>query len=202
MRITKIDNVASVPIWFAVLATTCSCFGASERRNPNVERVESAEYNFSVAFPKGLRVCPSMSGDQVHGFVVRIGSTSSDCTKSRDADATISVYAYSNATFEMTPEQELSGLCRPDTGDVNGDLAALAFPGFRSARCHAQNADGSTNVYVVTQAGRWPGMGNSPESGAPYINYTAALHTFDNRITRDLDLFRKVLGSVQIGYEK
>jgi hypothetical protein len=171
----------------------------------DTQRVRNQEYNFSVVFPGGSPVCTATSGDQPHGFFVRLSATQGDC---RNVDkepnvSVISVNAYSNATFENSPEEEIAGLCRKGrAGDERGAMKGLTFVGRRSANCQLKQADGSIDIYVVTQAGQWPGAHESQELKAPYINYTASLHSTQDRMFGDLKAFRRVLNSVRIEYPK
>jgi len=114
----------------------------------------------------------------------------------------ISVYAYGNVTFEKTPEEEIAGLCQKSGHDQENTMKGLKFPGRHSAQCQLQRADGSIDIYVVTQAGRWPGAPESQEFKTPYINYTASLHTTQGRMPEDVRAFTNVLDSVRIGYPK
>jgi hypothetical protein len=183
----------------AVLGACISGAGASE-----AQRVRNEEYGFSVAFPAGLRVCTAVSGDHPHGFFVRLNGDQGECggAAAKSDVSVIGVYAYYNSTFETSPEEELAGLCRESgNDDKSGKLKSLGFAGRHSARCQVQHADGSIDIYVVTQAGQWPGAQESPELKTPYINYTASLHTTHSRMADDLKTFSGVLKSVRI-YQK
>ena len=173
------------------------CVGYTATAAANAKRLQNAEYRFSVAFPRELRVCNAMSGAQIHGFYVHLGG---DCqAPSGDpAQRAISVYAYFNTIFASTPEEGISGLCRGGVPDAGVETGTLGFPGRRSAGCHARLDDGSIVVYVVAQAGRWPESEPSPLD-TPYINYTAALRTTQATKDEDLAMFGAVLSSVQIG---
>lgn len=199
MSTPRVNRIVRAVFWLGVLVTTCSCIGAGGGHYQNT-RIESAQYQFSVVFPEGLPVCPAMSGEQVHGYYVHFGSVATDCNTVEGVGATISVYAYANTTFEQTPKDEATSLCHFESSDRRIDIASLTFPGRLSASCRNGNADGSIDIFVVTQAGRWPDAGKFPEFDSPYVNYIATLHTFSNRIDGDLDVFRKVLASVEIGY--
>ncbi len=165
-----------------------------------VQRVGNQEYRFSVVFPSGFRVCTAKSGDQPHGFFVRLSGGDQECVVGNSVDVSaISVNAYSNATFETSPEEAIAGLCNKGGGDNEiVAIGTLSFSGRRSAQCHQQHADGSIDIFVVAQAGQWPGAHESQELNAPYVNYTASLHSTQSRLSEDLIVFRKVLGSVRI----
>ena len=100
-------------------------------------------------------------------------------------------------------EAEIDVLCQKGGG--NNEIVAietLRFSGHRSVQCHQQLADGSIDIYVVAQAGQWPGPHESPEFNTPLINYMASLHSTQGRLSEDLKVFRKVLCSVRIDYSK
>lgn len=191
-----------------ILCGILYCIGVSDAFASATQRVSNQEFKFSVSFPAGNVVCTATSGDQPHGFFVRLDASQIDCKnlKKDTAISVISVYAYNNTTFESTPEEELVGLCRER--DANGKLSegrvlkGLTFKGRHSAACRTIRADGSIDIYVVTQAGKWPSSHDSPDMDAPYINYTASLHTTPSRMDRDIKTFHKILKSVQIEYSK
>jgi len=187
----------------ALVAALCGA-SASIAFATDTQRVSNYEYRFSAVFPGGVRVCTAASGDQPHGFFVRLNGSDQECSTGKNADVSaISISAYSNATFENSPEEEIAGLCQKRGGnDETVAIGKLRFSGRRSAQCNQQHADGSIDIYVVTQAGQWPGAHESQELNTPYINYTASLHSTQSRLSEDLKLFRKVLGSVRIGYSK
>lgn len=191
------------PSSFAILAMTAlSAFIVSASAS-EAQRVKNEEYRFSVAFPAGLRVCDAVSGAQPHGFFVHLNVDGGDCgaVAVKSDVSVISVYAYSNATFESSPEEEIAGVCREGvTGAMSGRLKGLAFVGHHSARCQVQHVDGSVDIYVVAQAGTWPGTQESPELKTPYVNYTASLHTTRDRMAEDLRIFSRVLKTVRIEY--
>ena len=186
--------------WFVLVGAVSSCAAAE------VIRVTNLEYKFSVTFPAGETVCPAMSGDHPHGFFVRFGSRSSGCSSpSVDSElSAINVHAYSNATFEQTPREEVSGLCGRGNGRDEpahrASLKALTFGDRLSAACEITRDDGSIDIYVVTQAGKWPQGSESSGPNAPYVNYTASLHTTPKQLARDLLAFRLVLKSIRIDY--
>lgn len=188
--------------WIALLGVVTSC-AASE-----VNRVANSEYKFSVSFQTADPVCTAMSGDHPHGFFVRLdpGSIGCDSPTIDPEISAISIYAYGNSTFEQTPEEEVNGLCRNADGSdgkvAKDSLRNLAFSGRPSAACENAQADGSIDIYVVTQAGSWSKEGESSGPNAPYVNYTAALHTTPKHLARDLPLFRLVVKGVRIDYPK
>ena len=188
----------------ALLMALCGVSVSSSSAS-DAPRVRNQEYRFSVEFPVGVRICTAISGEQPHGFFVRLNANQSECVSADKTSivSVISVSAYSNATFKKSPEAEIAGLCRQSSADDEIDaMKGLSFVGRRSARCQVQHPDGSIDIYVVTQAGQWPGAHESQELNAPYINYTASLHTTQSRMSEDLKVLRKVLNSVHIGYPK
>ena len=188
--------------WATLLGVVFSCAASETHRFTNLE------YRFSASFPDGNTVCTAMSGDHPHGFFVRFDSSSLGCSSPTvdPAISAISVYAYSNATFEQTAEEEVNGLCQNGSGRdekiAKDSVTNLAFSGRPSAACEITRADGSIDIYVVTQAGKWPQEGGSAGPNAPYVNYTASLHTTPKQLARDLPVFRLVLKSVRIDYPK
>jgi hypothetical protein len=185
-----------------VLLMVYACGGSNGTASSDAKRVENAEYRFSVAFPREVHVCDSMSGEHPHGFFVLLGQANRDCEPSGSTAETraISVDAYGNTTFERTPEDWVPGLCSDGAQNIDVDIATLGFPGRHSARCHVRRRDGSIDIFVVAQAGQWPDKGQSAELDAPYVNYTAALHTTQNHVDADLKTFGVVLATVEIGY--
>jgi hypothetical protein len=187
----------------AVVLALCSAY-VSLAAETDSRDLRNQEYRFSVTFPRDVQVCPATSGGQPHGFFARLTNEEIKCddTRAETNISVISMYAYSNTTFERSPEDEIEGLCRAGTREDGDSIEGLNFPGRRSAQCRVQGADGSIDIYVVTQAGRWPVAQDSQDLTAPYINYTASLHTTENRFPEDLARFRDVLGSVRIEYEE
>jgi hypothetical protein len=162
-------------------------------------RVTNEEYRFSVEFPESARVCEATSGSHPHGFYARLNSK--DCHSSEPNISVISVNAYNNATFEVSPEQEIDGLCRKEKAGHDSDaFKDITFAGRHSANCRREREDGSIDIYVVTQAGRWPGKHESQEFESPFVNYMASLHTTQAFISGDLTKFRRVLSSIRIEY--
>jgi hypothetical protein len=188
-----------------IILVVLSCIAVTDALASDTQRVRNQEYNFSVAFPANVTVCTATSGDQPHGFFVRLDANQRDCHNlNKDSGiSVISINAYSNVTFESVPEEEIAGLCQKDGAhEERGAMKGLSFVGGRSATCKIKQTDGSIDIYVVTQAGQWPGAHESQELSTPYINYTASLHTVQSRIDKDIRVFRRVLESVRIGYPK
>ena len=171
-------------------------------------RVNNDEFGFSVDFDRHHRICRSMTDTKVHGFYVRLDQAEADCdsVSSETGVSAIRVTAEYNSTFDRGLDPALNDACpnRQSTAIPGSSkrLADFGFPGRRSAQCILVNADASIRIYVVTQAGDWPGHPDSPEQSAPYVNYTAALYTSRARVGADLEVFKRVLASVRIRLRK
>jgi hypothetical protein len=182
-------------LFLAVVLSGCQTDSAAQE----TQRFENDAFNLSVEFPAGLTVCTASSGQQPHGFFVRL-EDHVDCqaTIVKPSVSGISVDAYSNTAFWATPEEVAASLCEVKPAVATTSLQGLTFVGIHSVVCEVTRPDGSIDVFVVAQAGQWPGSQNSPELSAPYINYTASLHTTAPNIARDLLVFRNVLRGIRI----
>jgi hypothetical protein len=78
-------------------------------------------------------------------------------------------------------------------------LSGLNFRRYKSVQCATVEPDGSINIDVVTQAGKWVD-GNDPGFQTPLINYRATLHTTPDRLSQDLPMFKRFLEKVDIRF--
>lgn len=78
-------------------------------------------------------------------------------------------------------------------------LSQLAFRRYKSVQCALVQPDGSIDIEVVTQGGKWVD-GNDPGFQTPLVNYRASLHTTPDRLDQDLAMFRRFLEKVDIRY--
>jgi len=176
------------------LATLCAPVPAAAPRAP-VHR--NAQYGIETRFAAGLRVCVALSGDQPIGFYAWLDRRT-DCDSARPpATSSMNVTALYNATFEMS--LSLVG-CRsgavPRGSGIT--LAGLAFRGLRSISCAVRREDGSFEVFVAAQGGRWAAHNRGEEFRAPLINYDAVLKTRPGRVQTDLAMFRALLANTVI----
>jgi hypothetical protein len=149
-------------------------------------------------FPPSLTVCAALSGgDQPIGFYAWIGRRT-DCDAARPPSTSeINVTAAYNATFRRSPTLACRNGEVPRGSGI--DLRGLVFPHFRSVRCAIRRPDGSLEILVATQAGRWGRRYRSPElRGAPLIDYFAVLKTRPNRLGRDMAMFRSLVANTAI----
>jgi hypothetical protein len=198
-------NVAPV-LWFYLSIALAGCSGGTSVQA--TQRQVNSEFKFSVEFPSDISVCTATSGEHPHGFFVRFEDQKTDCraVNVNSSISGISIDAYFNTAFWRTLEDAADAFC--EDGDAQeSEIGAetmnyLAFNERRSLACVVKRSDGSIDVFVVTQAGEWPGPQDSSDLMAPYINYTASLHTTKANMARDLSTFRRVLDSVIIDYPK
>jgi hypothetical protein len=154
--------------------------------------VTSAEYGFSATVPSGMAVCVGRSGTHVHG----VGSVlAGQSCENSDRGASFSLWADYNAAFE----EDAVSVLRLRSGCENSGLGvgewADAISALPTAFCRVDQSDGSVEVLLVAQAGRWPA---TSDTQTPYINYTAALNSSRERIEKDLAVFKSFLASVRI----
>lgn len=98
-----------------------------------------------------------------------------------------------------TPAAEAQPALAPATLIDAKTLSSLNFRRYKSVQCATVEADGSIDIEVVTQAGKWVD-GNEPNFQTPLINYRASLHTSPDRLEQDLPMFRKFLEKVDIKF--
>jgi hypothetical protein len=166
---------------------------------------QNDEFNFHAAFPEGSRVCQAVSSQHPYGYFSWYGQpTACDGAKADANISTMGVYATYNVTYQRSPWGVLPKTCRPVKPDpapaVDAKtLGELAFRRYKSVQCVTKGADGSIDIEVVTQAGKWVD-GNEPSFQTPLINYRATLHTSADRLDKDLPMFRQFLSKVDIKF--
>ena len=91
-------------------------------------------------------------------------------------------------------------LCQEASSSVvdASSLSGLIIDGRHSVACDLKRPDGSIDIFVVTQAGRWPQAQTLAEPEVPSVNYTASLHTTESNLARDIAEFRAVVNSISI----
>lgn len=163
--------------------------GASKRPR----RLMNTEYRFSVEVPSGAVGCT----EGLHGFSILLNPHSGGC-ESSSPQAHVGVFGDYNTEFRATPLEALRDICprRAVWADKSG--LRLTFPGRASAVCRKDSNNGWVDIYVTAQAGLW-GKGFGRNSSAPYIDYTAQLHTRASSLASDLKLLRRVLATVRFG---
>jgi len=178
----------------AVLILICSAIvilGVLQDR-----RVENKEYGFRVTIPSGFPVCYGDSGTHVHGVGTRLDKKA--CKDNRPGPS-FSIWADYNANFMPTALEALRD--NPECDDVPPAWAAAewnnAIGGLRTAICRVDRPDGTTDLTLNAQAGKWP-EGFEEETGKPYINYTVYFGTTKNRLENDLKTFKSFLKSIRI----
>jgi hypothetical protein len=189
---------AQIAAWIVLLTSIHAYSGIPPRR------IANAEYRFSIAFPGDLRICTAKSGDHPHGYFVLLDPQKTDCNHQPvDSVREIEIWADGNTLFVKTPEEYATSYCHSQIPSAKRfDLRGLAFRGHRSVACAADSNSGSIEVYVVTQAGKWPQPPSAAaDSGAPYINYWLNLRTSANHFDRDMTVFRRVLESVRNSHQ-
>ncbi|HVZ29360.1 MAG TPA: hypothetical protein VG839_03130 [Asticcacaulis sp.] len=190
---------------------------------------QNDEFNFHVTFPVGSQVCSAVASEHPYGFYAWYGQpTDCAATAKADASASaMGVYAAYNTTYLRSALATLPKACRPakpvpaatpadgvkpeapaETKPVAAPvpapvdaktLAELNFRRYKSVQCATVQPDGSIDIDVATQAGKWQD-GNDPGFETPLINYRATLHTSPDRLDKDLAMFRKFLAKVDIKF--
>lgn len=186
---------------FVLVSVLLGCSAATSGQGV-AYNFEDFGLNISVEFPAELAVCTARSGGQPQGYFVRFEEGPVDC-ESTSVDPIIGGIGFlvsSNAAFWQSPEEVADGLCRNSAAASVGavDLNELTIPGRSTVACAMRRQDGSTDLFVVTQAGLWPQSPNSPEPPIPMVNFTAWLHTTDQNVDHDLPTFRSMLSSIDI----
>jgi hypothetical protein len=153
------------------------------------------EYKFSAGIPITMISCEAASGNHPHGFTILLHPEKQGCSSSTPQPY-VGLFGDYNVLYAKTPVQSLRFLCSPSQVLESGELHSLAFPGHASAACRKNEENGWVDVFVVAQAGSWPD--ETGKSDAPYINYTAQLHTRAAVLTRDLKIFKRILAAVNI----
>jgi hypothetical protein len=179
-----------------LLALVCLTGAANAADEPRRHRND--EFGIEARFPAGARVCVALSGDHPVGFHAWLGRPT-DCNAPRPPlVSAMNVTAIYNATAETAPDAFLD--CRngsvPRRSGV--DLRGLGFRHAASVRCAVRRRDGSLEILVAAQGGRYARRDGSPLSRAPLINYAAVLKTRPERLRRDLATFRNFLATIVI----
>jgi hypothetical protein len=115
-----------------------------------------------------------------------------------DAKNSASSSPASDSTSSATPLPVPEAKPAPAPVDAK-TLSGLNFRRYKSLQCVTVAADGSIDIDVVTQAGKWVD-GNDPGFQTPLVNFRASLHTTPDRLEKDVPMFRIFLQKVDIRY--
>ena len=177
-----------------ILGFVCVVFALAANAGAQT-RLENKEFRFSVRAPVGTVSCEEASGGHRHGFSFLLNPTPRGCKSSRKQPY-IGLYGDYNVLNYKTPARSLRLLCpQSQRSSEPKDVLRLTFPGHASAACEKEEENGWIDVFVAALAGKWPDAGTSK---APYINYTAQLHTKRAKLRENMRTFRKVLAGVKI----
>lgn len=206
MKILTKKMILLPSLWFYLSVILVGCAGNVSAQS--TQRLVNSEFKFSVEFPADISVCTATSGDHPHGFFFRFEGQKTDCRGANvnSSISSISIDAYFNTAFWRTLEEAAGTLCE-DRGAYAAEIGAevmndLTFKHRRSLACAVKRPDESIDVFVVTQAGEWPGLQDSSDLMTPYINFTASLHTTKANLSRDLQAFLGILDGVIIDHPK
>lgn len=155
------------------------------------------EYGIETRFPAESRVCEALSGDHPIGFYAWLGrQTDCDVPKPPSVSAVNVTALYNTAFYTLPPLSNCRNGSVPRGTGIN--LRGLAFRRLRSISCAIRREDGSLEIFVAAQGGRWRGRNRSAETSAPLVNYSAVLKTNPARLERDMATFRTFLSDIVI----
>lgn len=176
------------------LAMVCGGSVAAAGNGPRLHR--NREYGIQAAFPAGSIVCTALSGSHPVGFHAWLGRPT-DCNAARPPQVSaMNVTATYNATAETAPGAFLG--CRKGSVPRGSgiDLRGLGFRHAASVRCAVARRDGSLEIRVAAQGGRYARRDDPRQSRAPLIDYHAVLTTRPERLGRDMAAFRTFLATI------
>jgi len=180
----------------ALVALVILCTAAATEPGTSVYR--NKEYGILLHVPSGAWICSVPYSGANHGVALLLGTKDERLCKQSSGKRWVSVFASYNVSDETkTLHQNLEWHCKNNSaGGVCGQApVGLSVHGLRSETARLDYADGSMEVYVVTQAGK-PDPDFDPS--VPSINYNVSLHTNAQNYDADLEVFRAVLNNLKI----
>ena len=158
------------------------------------QKYTNSTFGFSVDVPAGTPTCRSEPTQPDHGLDMFLDSGPDGCEKLQTRPY-LGVFAEYNAAMAPNPDAVLAGLNHLK-GIHRGTAPELQIPRRPSAVARVDRDDGWVEIWVVTQAWKWPPP--AEESDLSYVNYIVTLNTTPQRLERDLRRLRALLGKVRI----
>jgi len=171
------------------IAVTSNATAAAKDRE-----IENEEYGIKAKIPDNLPVCIAKTWTHPHGFgTVLVGK---DCDGPDDGPA-FNIWADYNVLFERNALESLKAhpYCSgKDPVWAEGDWSN-AIGGLRTAMCRTDHANGTIDIVLEAQAGKWTDDSNRE---VPYINYAVNFGTTNARYNADVKILNSFLKSIEI----
>jgi len=159
------------------------------------DRYENDEFGFGVDLIPGAVICRSAPFEHDTGVMMLLGNASpAECGGTLEARRYISANASYNAMLAPDARALLTVLGAEPCARTSFSIGLGGRP---TEICRRDNGDGSIDVFLATQAGRWPGA----QEPTPHINYTVTLRSLPASVESDLGALRDVAGSMKIRRE-